>query len=102
VRAASFYGSAGAALVLVQAKVDAEHATRYSGSTPALMAAQEGHTDSLQVLVQAKADFDKATTNDGATAALAVAWKGQTDSMQELVHVFGKVEPELHELVLHI
>jgi hypothetical protein len=62
--AASFYdGSLGAALVLVQVKVDAEHATRDSGSTAALMAAQEGHTDSLQVLVQSEADFDKATTN---------------------------------------
>ena len=42
VRAASFYGSAGAALVLVQAKVDAEHATRESCCTAALMAAEEG------------------------------------------------------------
>ncbi len=65
------------------------------------MAAQEGRTDSLQVLVQAKADFDKATTNDGSTPALAVAWKGHTDSMQALVQVFGKVEPELHEVVVH-
>jgi hypothetical protein len=86
----------------VQAKVDAEHATRDSGSTPALMAAQEGHTDSLQVLVQAKADFDKATTNDGATPALAVAGKGRTASMQVVVHIFCKVEPELHELLLQI
>jgi hypothetical protein len=66
------------------------------------MAAQEGRTDSLQVLVQSKADFDKATTNDGATAALAVARNGHTDSMQVLVHVFEKVEPEMHELVLHM
>ncbi len=51
--AASFYGgSSGAALVPVQATVDAEHATHDSGATPALMAAQEGHTDLLQVLVQ--------------------------------------------------
>ncbi len=67
--AASFYGgSSGAALVPVQAKVDAEHATHDSGSRPALMAAQEGHTDSLQVQVQ----------------------------------VFGQVEPEMHERVLHM
>jgi hypothetical protein len=67
--AASFYGgSSDAALVPVQATVDAEHATYDSGSTPALMAAQEGHTDLLQVLVQ----------------------------------VYGQVEPEMHELVLHM
>ena len=40
--------------------------------------------------------------NDGATRALAAAWRGRTDWLQELVHVFGKVEPELHDLVLHI
>ena len=49
--AASFYGgSSGAALVLVQAKVDAEHVTPDSGCTPALTAAQEWYTESLQVL----------------------------------------------------
>ncbi len=41
------------------------------------MAAQDGHTDSLQVLVlKAKAEFDKATTNDGAMHALAMLVKG--------------------------
>jgi hypothetical protein len=81
---------------------DPKAATRDSGSTPALTAAQEGHTDSLHVLVQSKADCDKATTKDGATAALAVARNGHTDSMQVLVHVFGKVEPEVHELISHM
>ena len=75
----------------MQAKVDAEHA-----------AAHNGQTDSLHVLLQAKTDFDKATTNVGATPALAVAWKGPTVSMQAVVHVFCKVEPVLHELVLHM
>ena len=71
--------------------MDAEHA-----------AAHNGQTDSLHVLLQAKTDFDKATTNDGATPALAVAWNGPTVSMQAVVHGFCKVEPVLHELVLHI
>ena len=107
-RAASFYGSsAGAAVVLVQAKVGADNAATPRsrpdfGSPPALMAAWTGHTDSMQVLMQAKADFDKATTNNGSPPALAVAWKGRAVLMQAVVRVFCKVEPELHELVLHI
>ncbi len=98
-RAASFYGSsAGAAVVLVQAKVDADNAATPRsrpdfGSPPALMAAWNGHTDSIQVLMQAKPDFDKATANNGSKPALAVAWKGRTDSMKMVVHVFGKAEP---------
>ena len=71
---------------------------RADACPPPLWAASfYGSTDAALVLVQAKADIDMATIDDGTTPAFAAAWKGCTDSMQVVVHVFGKVEPKLHE-----
>ncbi len=71
--------------VLVHAKADIGKARTYDGATPAFIATQNGHTDSLQVrLVHAKADIDKVTTDYGKTPAFWAAWNGHADSLQVL------------------
>ena len=85
-RAASFFGgSAGAVLVLVQAKGDAENATRHFGSAPALMAAQEKHTDSLQVLVLAAADVTRCLDGNGWSPLLAASGAGHLEVVRLLI-----------------
>jgi serine/threonine-protein phosphatase 6 regulatory ankyrin repeat subunit B len=77
--------------VLVHAKADIDKATTDNGRTPAFMAAQQGHTDSLQVLVHAKADIDKAKTGSGETPAFRAAQNGHTDSLQVLLQAAADV-----------
>ena len=86
----------------MQAKADIDKATTDDGTTPAFMAAQEGHTDSLQVLVQAAADVTRCLDGNGWCPLLAASGAGHLevvrllmDRAPQMVHVRTTAERRL-------
>ena len=61
---------------LIAAGADVNKARTDDGSTPLLMAAENGHTSTVEKLIAAGADVDKATTTDGVTPLLIAATGG--------------------------
>ena len=56
-----------------------------NGSTPLIIAAQQGHTTMVMTLIRAGADANKAETDFGRTPLWVAAWKGHTAIVSKLL-----------------